>query len=104
MATRVLQLPVIREGFDRADTGRNALGWATGIRCPRCCRREIVYNGNYFCSGYGDIVGTGDSKQECGWALPHSDEWPEGCEPHHLALQRALIATQYERIEREKRA
>jgi uncharacterized Zn finger protein (UPF0148 family) len=28
-----------------------------GVRCPRCGREEVVYNGNYFCD-------------ECDWVMP----------------------------------
>lgn len=59
----VLQIPVIRE-VPLPYTGR--LHWNTGIRCPRCCLREVVYNGNYFCSGFDD--------DDCEWALGPHDE------------------------------
>ena len=39
---------------------------ATGIRCPRCQEREVVYNGNYFCAGF--------DSGECRWALPGDEE------------------------------
>lgn len=91
----VLQLPVVRTDFTPAPTGRGALGWPTGIRCPRCLQREIVYNGNYFCSGYGDIFGPGNHEQECGWALPRPDDMD--CDPHHRDLQAALIESMTKR-------
>lgn len=45
-----------------------SLGRPTGVCCPRCESREVVYNGNYFCSGF-DI-----NDQQCKWALPHHDQ------------------------------
>lgn len=32
------------------------------IICPTCGDDFVVYNGNYFCDGWGDT---------CDWALPH---------------------------------
>lgn len=40
----------------RADSG-------APIECPQCGNAPIVYNGNYFCDGWGDILG------ECDWAM-----------------------------------
>jgi hypothetical protein len=40
-------------------------GTTHGITCPECNARPIVYNGNYFCDGWGD---------DCDWALPHPAE------------------------------
>lgn len=89
----VLQLPVVRlKGGPKPGTA-GPDGWHTGIRCPRCCEREIVYNGNYFCRGL-----TFDNPS-CGWALPHTDEPPHFTEPHHVALQKALTRTQRRRPE-----
>lgn len=60
----VLQIPPILE-VPEPYTGRAHR--ATGVRCPRCQRREVVYNGNYFCAGFDDY--------ECRWALGgHHDE------------------------------
>lgn len=63
----VLQYPAIpfQDGTNYKREGHRP----TGLRCPRCCRREIVYNGNYFCSGLDE----GD----CKWALPHGDPHPD---------------------------
>lgn len=58
----VLQIPVILE-VPIPYTGKDHR--AIGVRCPRCCKREIVYNGNYFCAGFDD--------NECRWALPDGD-------------------------------
>lgn len=59
----VLQIPVVYDGHYLLYTGRDHR--AIGVRCPRCQKREIVYNGNYFCAGFDD--------EECRWALPHED-------------------------------
>lgn len=82
-----LQLPVILE-VPVPYTG--AEHRATGVRCPRCCQREIVYNGNYFCAGF--------DSGECRWALPHADPLldPEtgryyDTDPHYLDLEDVLI-------------
>jgi len=32
------------------------------IECPKCKAALVVYNGNYFCDGWGDT---------CDWALAH---------------------------------
>lgn len=32
------------------------------IPCPKCKAQPVVYNGNYFCDGWGDT---------CDWALAH---------------------------------
>ena len=55
-----LQIPAILD-VPEPYTGRDHR--ATGVRCPRCQRREIVYNGNYFCAGFDG--------GECRWALGH---------------------------------
>ncbi len=42
----------------------------TGCYCPRCHKRSIVYNGNYFCND-----------EECGWVAKERElrhEWYEG--------------------------
>jgi hypothetical protein len=36
-----------------------------GLRCPECGDGDIVYNGNYFCSRWGD---------GCDWALSHGED------------------------------
>lgn len=94
----VLQLPVIPfEGKGKPGEHTRKpppLGWHTGIRCPRCQMREIIYNGNYFCSGYGDLWSGGP--MDCEWALP-SDEDDLGDEPHHVLLGEALVASQMRR-------
>lgn len=90
----VLQIPVFR--FDWIVPGshsKDPLGWHTGIRCPRCQTREVIYNGNYFCSGFGDWDAR---KSDCEWALPHTDE-PPFTDPHLVLLEEALIATQVNR-------
>lgn len=87
----VLQLPVIPwEGVKPgAFVSASGGGWHTGIRCPRCQEREVIYNGNYFCSGYGWV----EDEMLCDWALPDA-ELPPHTEPHHVLLQEALIASQ----------
>lgn len=92
----VIQLPVVRTEFV-AYNGN--LHWRTGIRCPRCQVREVVYNGNYFCSGL-------DNKT-CEWALPHYEpnpEFPQYDEPKELwDLVDALIKSQMERKPKERK-
>lgn len=89
-----LQLPIRRaEGIVPGSLSRNPIGWHTGILCPRCHVREIIYNGNYFCAGFGEF----GEVQQCGWALPHTDEAPHFTEPHHVDLQNALINSQKNR-------
>lgn len=39
------------------------------VLCPKCKRYPVVYNGNYFCDGFG--YSGGHSADECTWALPH---------------------------------
>lgn len=90
----VLQLPVVRiEGIVPGSHSRDPLGWHTGIRCPRCQTREVIYNGNYFCSGWADF--DSGRASECEWALPCPE--PTGTDPHHADLEKALIATQMNR-------
>jgi ssDNA-binding Zn-finger/Zn-ribbon topoisomerase 1 len=38
------------------------------IPCPKCGRRPVVYNGNYFCDGYPDLE---TRKGTCNWAMSH---------------------------------
>lgn len=82
-----LQLPVVRlKGGPKPGTlGKD--GWHTGIRCPRCQVREIIYNGNYFCRGF-----TWEKPIECEWALPADDDDPRRA--HYVDLEKALIRTQ----------
>lgn len=53
-----------REQQRQGKQGRLALikGRDTGITCPKCGLAPVVYNGNYFCDGWGDW---------CDWALAH---------------------------------
>lgn len=59
----VLQIP---PSLDVAEPYTGRAHRATGVRCPRCQRREVVYNGNYFCAGFDD--------GECRGALPHTED------------------------------
>lgn len=79
----VLQIPVCRSGF--IPHQQKEIIFATGIRCPRCQQREIVYNGNYFCDGFtfNDLA--------CEWALPHDDDLPDGVLPAYRDLYDALM-------------
>lgn len=88
------QLPVIRlKGIKPGSHSKQPLGWHTGIRCPRCQEREIIYNGNYFCAGFGDW---GDPRPaKCEWALPHEEDGTSG--PHYRDLEKALIKSQKNR-------
>ena len=81
----VLQLPVFKKGF--IPHQQKDIVFATGIRCPRCCKREIVYNGNYYCDGFTF------PDPQCEWALPHDDNDPEGITPHYRDLWDALKKT-----------
>jgi hypothetical protein len=53
----------------------------TGQKCPKC-GQEIVYNGNYFCSGYIisglDSAFGDDEEATCDWAM--SEEESDGGE------------------------
>lgn len=87
----VLQLPVI--ALSNAPSDIQIVG-ATGIRCPRCCMREIVYNGNYYCWGMAYMDGR---EPECGWALPHDDAYPDGVPPAYHNLTQMLILSMTDR-------
>lgn len=50
-----LQIPAVHEGFIPAPGGHLPVG----VRCPRCQKHEVVYNGNYFCF----------DERDCGWVL-----------------------------------
>jgi hypothetical protein len=79
----------------------NTVGWPTGIRCPRCCRREIAYNGNYFCSGWGPL--DGDSERVCTWALPSAED-DISAHPNYILLEAALIASQTPEVREKNQA
>lgn len=65
-----------------------------GKTCPKCRRNPVVYNGNYFCGGWGD---------DCDWAMgEQNSEFNRDIVRTYLIQEReeAIAEGNAERVER----